>query len=144
MKFTEKDILNSPCGHLNQNITKVKKVKPDSRIVSAHFKKRSKEKDYIAWNLLQICNENGLKLEEECKFHPKRKWRFDWVIQSKKIAIEYNGIMSKKSRHTTIGGYSGDMEKINAAQMEGYTVLQYTPLNYLNLVTDLKELLKLM
>ena len=137
--FTLKDILNSPCGHLNTNITEAKKIKSQSRVVAMHFKRKSKEKDYIAWNLLQFCNENLLKLEEEYKFHPDRKWRFDWVIASHKIAIEYNGIMSEKSRHTTIKGYSGDMQKINAAQKLGFTVLQYTPLTYLNLITDLKE-----
>lgn len=35
-----------------------------------------------------------------------------------------------------------DMEKINAAQLFGYKVLQYTPLNYKSVWTDLEMLLK--
>ena len=30
----------------------------------------------------------GLDLVEEHRFHPKRKWRFDYAIPEKKIAIE--------------------------------------------------------
>ena len=42
----------------------------------------------------------------EYSFHPERKWRFDFAIPEMKIGIEYNGIMSAKSRHTTITGIS--------------------------------------
>jgi len=77
----------------------------------------------------------------EYSFHPERKWRFDFAIPEMKIGIEYNGIMSAKSRHTTITGYSKDMEKINAAQKLGWVVLQYTPLNYKNMLNDLNEII---
>lgn len=112
-----------------------KEYKPGQKI-----KKRSKEKDWIKWNLSLWCNEHALTLEEEYKFHPDRKWRFDWAISALKVAIEYNGIISEKSRHTSIKGYSGDMEKINAAGKCGWTILQYTPLNYKDLLRDLDEI----
>ena len=83
----------------------------------------------------------GKPYETEFKFHPKRKWRFDFCIPELKIAIEYEGLMSEKSRHTTITGYSKDMEKINAAQKLGWVVLQYTPLNYKNMLNDLNEII---
>lgn len=79
----------------------------------------------------------GYEYVKEMKFHPTRKWRFDFAIESLKIGIEYNGIMSEKSRHTTITGYSKDLEKINEAQKLGWKVFQYTPLNYKNLIEDL-------
>ena len=74
-------------------------------------------------------------------FHPTRKWRFDWVIPTHKIAIEYEGLMSAKSRHTTIKGFSGDCEKYNEAVKLGWRVLRYTAVNYKNLDRDLKNLI---
>lgn len=104
--------------------------------------KRSKEKDWMGWNLLYWCNEQALQLQEEYRFHVERKWRFDWCIPALKIGIEYNGIMSEKSRHTSIKGYSGDMRKITEASKQGWTILQYTPLNYKQVIGDLNDILK--
>jgi very-short-patch-repair endonuclease len=84
----------------------------------------------------------GYNYEKERLFHSSRKWRFDFCLPDYKIAIEYNGIMSDKSRHTTVKGYTGDMEKLNEAQKLGWTVLQYTPLNYKSLGKDIKEIIK--
>lgn len=111
------------------------------RVVAKHWEKRSKEKDFIGWNLLYWANKNMVTLEEEFKFHPERKWRFDWAIESMKLAIEYNGIMSDKSRHTTVSGYTGDMNKINSAQAMGWRIIQLTPLNYKELFTELNKYL---
>ena len=114
----------------------------NGRKAAKHFVRKSKEKDWIAWNLLYWTNQHALSLEEEYRFHPGRKWRFDFCIPALKLAVEYNGIFSKKSRHTTVTGYSGDMKKINEAQKLGWTVLQYTPLNYRDMIRDLDEYLK--
>ena len=76
----------------------------------------------------------------EYSFHPERKWRFDFAIPEMKIAIEYEGLMSEKSRHTTITGFTNDSEKYNAAQILGWRVLRYTALNYMSLGEDLNNL----
>jgi hypothetical protein len=112
------------------------------RVVSRHWEKRSKEKDYIGWNLLYICNENMLELQEEYVFHPDRKFRFDWFIPGIKTAVEFEGLMSEKSRHTTVTGYSKDTQKYNLAAAMGFTVLRYTALTYKNLINDLNDILK--
>ena len=113
-----------------------------SRIVAKHFAKKSKEKDWLSWNLLMWANEHCFILHEEFKFDKNgRKWRFDWCIPAIKIAIEYNGIFSEKSRHTTITGYNGDMNKLNAAQAQGYRVVQLTPLNYKGVLQELNKFL---
>lgn len=78
---------------------------------------------------------------EEHRFHPTRKWRFDFAIVEKKIAVEYEGLMSDKSGHTTITGYSGDCEKYNAAAVLGWKVLRYTAKNFKQVVEDLEKLL---
>lgn len=78
----------------------------------------------------------------EYKFHETRKWRFDIAIPSMKVAIEYEGIMSRKSRHTTITGYSKDCDKYNAATIAGWRVLRYNALNYKSVGEDMMSLIK--
>ena len=78
----------------------------------------------------------------EHRFHETRQWRFDIAIPSLKIAIEYEGIMSRKSRHTTVTGYTKDCEKYNAATIAGWRILRYNAINYKSLGDDLMMLLK--
>lgn len=105
-------------------------------------KRGDKEKGKLEWALKVFCDEHGYTYEREYKFHPIRKWRYDYFIPELKAAIEYEGLMSEKSGHTTITGYTSDTEKYNAANALGHKVLRYTALNYTNLTNDLKELLK--
>jgi hypothetical protein len=65
----------------------------------------------------------------EYVFMKTRKFRFDMLIHSIDIAIEWNGVVSERSRHLTLTGYSKDLEKINLAQINGFLVLQVTVLN---------------
>lgn len=66
----------------------------------------------------------GIEFEREVKFHPKRKWRFDFVVD-KAIAIEVEGGLFTQGRHTRGKGYISDMQKYNAAQVRGWRVLRY-------------------
>jgi len=77
----------------------------------------------------------------EHKFSESRKFRFDIAILHLKVGIEYEGLMSAKSRHTTMTGFTNDASKYNLAQLEGWKVLRYTVLNYKQFVEDLKLLL---
>lgn len=79
---------------------------------------------------------------KEYKFDAVRRFRADYAVISMKLLIEYNGIISTKSRHTSITGYSRDMTKINLAQINGWKVLQYTPLTFKDFVHDLNTLLE--
>lgn len=98
----------------------------------------SKEKESISTVLFVLNRDKVIpEYEEELRFHPVRRWRFDWAIPELKIAIEYEGLISKKSRHTTIKGYSNDTIKYNEAGKHGWTVLRYTALTYQNLHEDL-------
>ena len=67
-----------------------------------------------------------LSPEREHKFHPARKFRFDYAFLDKKLAIEYEGIFSAKSRHTTVTGFMRDAEKYNEAMLLGWRVLRIT------------------
>ena len=78
-----------------------------------------------------------VKFLEEYRFHKTRRWRFDFAVPSLNLAIEYEGLVSEKSRHTSISGFSKDTEKYNEAQKLGWIVLRYTALNYRNFTEDL-------
>jgi len=65
--------------------------------------------------------------EREYRFHPIRRFRFDYAIPSKKIAIEQEGGAWTNGRHTRGKGYISDMEKYNLATSMGWRVLRFTP-----------------
>ncbi|MDV7573532.1 DUF559 domain-containing protein [Acinetobacter baumannii] len=72
---------------------------------------------------LRVCK---IGFEQEYKFHPKRKWRADFLITGTKILIEVEGGIWSGGRHTRGRGYIGDMEKYNSAAMMGFTVLRFS------------------
>ena len=87
---------------------------------------------------------NNFELIPEFKFHPVRKWRFDWAILEHKIAIEIEGGAYSKGRHTRPIGFINDMEKYNAAAVLGWYVLRYTPQQFksYSFITDIENLIK--
>ena len=107
------------------------------------FKKVGKQKYWIEMQLVQWCHEKGFRLVPEYQFASNRKFRFDFAIDPEglKIAIEYEGIFSEKSRHTTFSGYSRDAEKYNLASTLGFRLYRYTAANYKKLIDDLNELI---
>lgn len=56
------------------------------------------------------------------KFHPKRKWLFDFAWPEWKIAVEIDGGTAIGGRHVRPAGFRADCEKINAAQLLGWAV----------------------
>lgn len=142
MKWTEariKQLLQA--GKIRAYEVKQATVKtPAGRIVAKLFKKKSPEKNWIVETLLTWCSQRVLVLTEEHQFHPERKWRFDWCIESLKVAFEYEGIYSKQSRHTNRKGYSRDTDKYREAAKMGWIVLRYTASNYKSLSKDINDL----
>lgn len=65
--------------------------------------------------------------ETEYRFHDTRKWRFDFAWPLFKVAVEVNGGAFVQGRHTRGIGAVKDWEKLNTAQLAGWTVLQITP-----------------
>ena len=79
--------------------------------------------------IAMLCKANALAVPMfEFRFHPERKWRFDcaWPFLWK-IAIEVEGGVFTQGRHTRGKGAVGDMEKYNAAALDGWRILRYTP-----------------
>lgn len=62
----------------------------------------------------------------EHRFHPVRRWRFDWALVDRKIAFEFDGGVFTGGRHTRGAGFSADCEKKNIAQSMGWQVYCFT------------------
>lgn len=69
----------------------------------------------------------GYDLEEEYKFHPTRRWRFDYAIVELKIAIEVEGGVWTRGRHINPTGFLKDMEKYNTATSMGWSIIRVVP-----------------
>lgn len=68
----------------------------------------------------------GVEVVKEYRFHPVRKWRFDYAIPSHKVAIEIDGAVWTMGRHNRPIGYINDMGKLNTAASMGWMVLRFT------------------
>ena len=66
----------------------------------------------------------GPELEREYRFHPLRKWRIDYYHAPTYTGIELEGGLYSEGRHIRAAGYQSDIEKYNAAAMQGITVLR--------------------
>ena len=64
--------------------------------------------------------------EREYRFHPERRWRFDFAWPKIKLAAEIEGGTWKNGRHNRHKGFEGDCEKYNEAAILGWTVLRFT------------------
>lgn len=89
---------------------------------------------------LKILNQIYPGWVSELKFHPVRRWRFDYAHESLKIAVEVEGGIWSKGRHTRGKGYIADCEKYNAAQILGYRVLRYSPNQIVEMTVDVQLL----
>lgn len=63
----------------------------------------------------------------EYRFHPSRRWRFDFAWPERMIALEIEGGVWQSGRHTRPSGFLGDIEKYNAAAAMGWRVFRCTP-----------------
>jgi hypothetical protein len=63
----------------------------------------------------------------EFRFRPPRRWRFDWAWVPQLVALEIDGGVWVRGRHTRGKGYDRDIEKLNTAALLGWLVLRVTP-----------------
>jgi very-short-patch-repair endonuclease len=65
--------------------------------------------------------------EREVRFHPTRRWRFDYAWDAAKVAVEVEGGVWGGGRHVRGRGYLDDCQKYNEAQLLGWLVLRFSP-----------------
>ena len=63
----------------------------------------------------------------EFQFHPIRKWRIDYAWVNEKIALEVEGGIYTRGRHSRGKGMEGDMEKYNTLALMGWRIIRTTP-----------------
>jgi very-short-patch-repair endonuclease len=72
-----------------------------------------------------------LKFEREYRFHPVRRWRFDFAFPDEMLAVEVEGITyygknkdgsMKLGRHQTGKGMENDLEKYDEAMRLGWNI----------------------
>ena len=95
--------------------------------------------DYPLFRIL-IKKTLGKKADEEFRFHPVRRWKFDFAVPEFMVAIEIEGAIFAKARlgHSSGVGIKQDMEKYNMAQLMGWKVLRYMPEQTGECVRDLE------
>lgn len=62
----------------------------------------------------------GWDLARQHRFHPTRKWAFDFAFPSQKLAVEVEG-----HYHKTHAGHLSDCEKFSQAAVMGWRVLRF-------------------
>ena len=62
----------------------------------------------------------------EHRFHPVRRWRFDFAWIAQRLVLEVEGGTWNGGRHTRGVGFEADCEKYNTATLMGWRVLRVT------------------
>jgi very-short-patch-repair endonuclease len=65
--------------------------------------------------------------QAEWRFHPTRRWRFDWAFPAVRFAVEVEGGGWIGGRHTRGAGFEKDLDKYAEALVLGWRVLRVTP-----------------
>lgn len=101
----------------------------DGKSITTVRKKRQAASKQPVRDVFTVICKTDLKVEcvKEFKFHPVRKWRFDYAIPEHKIALEVEGGVWTGGRHISPKGFLGDIEKYNTATLMGWRVFRTTP-----------------
>lgn len=91
-------------------------------------KKAHPDRENQFWLLWKACAPASYaEPQTQYVFHATRKWRFDFAWPDQKVAVEIHGgiFQNQATGHRSKSGVVRDMEKSNAAQKDGWTVLAY-------------------
>ena len=77
-----------------------------------------------------ILQKHQLEYEREYRFHPVRRWRFDFYLPDHRTGIECEGGAFSMGRHNRAVGMSQDAEKYNQATLLDFKVLRFTSLDF--------------
>lgn len=142
MKFTLKDIqkLSESGKILGYKVHDKNHAFPEAKLIIERKVYSNKEKQYIYDRLCEYASKHNTKVVTEFKFHPTRKFRFDFAMPELQQSYEYEGIYNEKSGHTFYTGYNKDCRKYNLATLHGWKVFRFTAKTYLDIDQILNEL----
>jgi hypothetical protein len=101
--------------------------------------KRRSNLEFLIENRLKA---HGFTYVKEYKFHPTRRWRFDFLIPALNLAIECEGGIWIGGRHSRGGiSFIKDMEKYNEATLMEFRILRYTTSTIDRIIPDLERLM---
>ncbi len=81
--------------------------------------KKSKGEEALALHLRADKVEGWVR---EHRFHPTRRWRFDFAWPELLFAVEVEGGIWTGGRHNRGSGFQADLEKYGEAQLLGWVV----------------------
>ena len=99
---------------------------------------KNKETQLTRKAFRQLCVSEGLPEPiSEHKFHDTRRWRLDYFFDTGdvKIALEVEGGVWVRGRHTRGSGFVKDMEKYNQVAAYGIFLLRVQPKDLLTMDT---------
>jgi very-short-patch-repair endonuclease len=107
-------------------------VSEPERLNYKHYQKAAREakNKHLEVKLEKQLADRGITdYLREHRFHPERKWRFDFYFPEAKVAVEVDGGIygAKPGRHNRGVGMEADNEKLNAAVSMGIVVLRFGP-----------------
>jgi hypothetical protein len=78
--------------------------------------------------MVALCRAAGLPEPiPEYRFHPTRRWRFDYCWPLRKLALEVEGGIWTQGRHTRGSGALADLQKYSEAAIDGWRIIYCTP-----------------
>jgi very-short-patch-repair endonuclease len=81
---------------------------------------------------------------QELRFHPTRRWRFDYAWPEVMVAVEKEGGVWRRGggAHSRPTNIARDIEKQTAAALLGWTVLRYQPRDLLKKLPEIADMLR--
>ena len=89
--------------------------------------------------MLVLAKQIPAGIEFEYRFDKVRRWRFDMAYVEYKLSVEIEGGIFSHGRHTRGSGFIKDMEKYNAAVLQGWSILRYAPNQITEFIDDVNK-----
>lgn len=110
---------------VDMDVSKFHRAKPAKK----HKAPRPPKEPSSLEKKFMLCISGLPKPEREHRFHPTRRWRFDFVWIDHKLAVEIDGGAFMAGRHNRAIPQASDCEKVNAAILLGWRVLKFNTVN---------------
>lgn len=107
---------------------------------------KTSELEHMFSMLLQMLGSDLPEPVREYRFSASRRWRFDFAWPEQRVAVECQGGVWTRGRHSRGAGQEADYEKHNTAVAQGWRILYVTSgmiqRDPASLVNSLKSLLE--